>query len=53
MAGFLKGPGHFQTHALSGMPMPGLGPFGLTHSLEPVPYPQGNYMLLHSKEIID
>ncbi|XP_065161726.1 homeobox protein OTX2-A-like isoform X2 [Atheta coriaria] len=41
MAGFLKGPGHFQTHALSGMPMPGLGPFGLTHSLEPVPYPQG------------
>ncbi|XP_072398634.1 uncharacterized protein [Diabrotica undecimpunctata] len=50
MAGYLKTPtgphGHFPSHpslgsGLTGMSMPGLGPFGLTHPLEPVPFPQG------------
>ncbi|CAG9864510.1 unnamed protein product [Phyllotreta striolata] len=49
MAGYLKTPagphGHFPSHpgigsGLAGMSMPGLGPFGLTHPLEPVPFPQ-------------
>ncbi|CAH1107278.1 unnamed protein product [Psylliodes chrysocephalus] len=49
MAGYLKTPtgphSHFPSHpslgsGLTGMSMPGLGPFGLTHPLEPVPFPQ-------------
>ncbi|CAH1179190.1 unnamed protein product [Phaedon cochleariae] len=49
MAGYLKSPpgaggphhGHFSSHpGLGGMAMPGLGPFGLSHPLEPVPFPQ-------------
>lgn len=36
------GPPHFAPHhpGLAGMPMPGLGPFGLSHGLDPVPFPQ-------------
>lgn len=54
MAGYLKAPSgphsHFPAHpglsaslgsSLSGVPMPGLGPFGLPHSLDPVGFPQG------------
>lgn len=54
MAGYLKAPtgphGPFPTHpglgsglgtGLSSMPMSGLGPFGLSHPLEPMPFPQG------------
>lgn len=57
MAGYLKTPSgphsHFPTHlslgsglgsGLTGMPMPGLGPFGLPHSLDPVPFPQGKFI---------
>lgn len=57
MAGYLKAPptgphGHFPTHpglgsglgsGLAPMPMPGIGPFGIPHALEPVPFPQGKY----------
>lgn len=54
MAGYLKTPSghsHFPTHptlgtSLTGMPMPALGPFGLPHSLDPVPFPQGKYISL-------
>ncbi|KAG5894206.1 hypothetical protein JTB14_038376 [Gonioctena quinquepunctata] len=50
MTGYLKTPAgthpHFPPHpslgsGLTGMPMPGLGPSGLSHPLEPVPLPQG------------
>ncbi|XP_031356213.1 homeobox protein OTX2-A-like isoform X2 [Photinus pyralis] len=52
LSGYLKSPtgpphGHFPSHPGlgtglgSGMPMPGLGPFGLPHSLDPVGFPQG------------
>lgn len=64
MAGYLKTPpghAHFPgTHhptlgaPLSGMAMPGLSPFGLPHHLEPVGFPQGNYLIisfLHTKNI--
>lgn len=58
MAGYLAGNrptgphGHFPTHpslspglgsGLAGMPMPGLGHFGLGHSLDPVPFSQGKF----------
>ncbi|KAI4472014.1 hypothetical protein MML48_1g04112 [Holotrichia oblita] len=54
MAGYLKTPagahGHFPAHpglgagigsGLAGMPMPALGHFGIGHSLDSVPFPQG------------
>lgn len=62
MAGYLKAPtgphGHFPTHptlgsGLTGMSMSGLSPFGLTHSLEPVPFPQGKYLTYDITEIFD
>ncbi|XP_057661980.1 homeobox protein OTX2-A-like isoform X1 [Diorhabda carinulata] len=49
MTGYLKTPtgphGHFPSHpslssGLAGMTMPTLGPFGLTHHLEPATFPQ-------------
>lgn len=74
MAGYLsappKGPhSHFPTHpglgsglgsGLAPMPMPAIGPFGIPHALEPVPFPQGKYydgiliiIFIYIQEILD
>lgn len=66
MAGYLKTPagahGHFPAHpglsagigsGLAGMPMPALGHFGIGHSLDSVPFPQGkSYVLSYISFIV-
>lgn len=65
MTGYLTAPsgahGHFPARpgltaslgsSLSGVPMPGLGAFGLPHSLDPVGFPQGKNSLFLLYQII-